>query len=79
MYVVFHAALLLGVTLLLPHVARQATAAVHRVVDRHRTAMAAVAIVILAAHPSATGLLALSAGVGAASITMLVMLVRWSR
>ncbi|WP_161983195.1 hypothetical protein [Candidatus Frankia alpina] len=82
MYVVFHAALLVGVVLLLPHVVRQAAAAVRRVVGRHRTAMAAGAIVILAAHPSVTGFLAMSAGVGVAGIAMLVMLIaviRWSR
>ncbi|WP_161983131.1 hypothetical protein [Candidatus Frankia alpina] len=82
MYVVFHAVLLVGVALLLPHVARQAAAAVRRVIGRHRTAMAAGAIAILAAHPSVTGFLAMSAGVGAAGIAILVMLVirvRWSR
>ncbi|WP_161983141.1 hypothetical protein [Candidatus Frankia alpina] len=82
MYVVFHAALLEGVTLLLPYAAGQAAAAVRRVVGRHWTAPAAGAIVILATHPSATVLPVPTAEVGAASIAMLVMLailVRWSR
>ncbi len=80
MYVVFHVALLLGVALLLPPVARQAATSVRRAVGGHRMVLAAGTSAILAAHPSATGFLAPSAGV--AGITILVILVteaRWSR